>query len=129
MAFVKNKFSTYAVAGLIILAVIGVVSSLFTNPIAFLKGIAITIGIAVVIILLIRLYYNRGQNKQQNRSFVKAAKQSSQKHKINRSAPPKPNHNPIASFNKLRIRKKSEEKPRLTVIEGKKGKKKNRASL
>jgi FtsZ-interacting cell division protein ZipA len=126
---VKNRFFTFVIAGLVILAVIGVLSSLISNPLSFLKGIAITIGIVVVILLLVKLFYKSSPEKSEQRAFVKAAKRSTKKHKTKRPAATKSKHNPVASFNKLRIRKKSESKSHLTVIEGKKGKKKNRASF
>jgi Zn-dependent protease with chaperone function len=133
VAFMKNRFVTYAVAGLIIFAVIGAFSSLITNPMAVLKGLAFMIVTVAVILLLVKLFYKPSQGKREQRAFIKAAKRS-KKGKGNRTSmkmksKPAQKQSSVTSFKKMRIRKKSNSNPNLTVIEGKKGKKKNRASL
>ncbi len=129
----KNRFVTYAVAGLIIFAVIGAISSLITNPMALLKMLFFTIVTVAVIFLLVKLFYKPSQGRREQRAFIKAAKRS-KKGNVNRSAvkmksKPTQKQSSVTSFKKMRIRKKNDSNPNLTVIEGRKGKKKNRASL
>ena len=133
VAFLKNRFVTYAVAGLIIFAVIGAISSLITNPMALLKMLFFTIVTVAVIFLLVKLFYKPSQGRREQRAFIKAAKRS-KKGNVNRSAvkmksKPTQKQSSVTSFKKMRIRKKNDSNPNLTVIEGRKGKKKNRASL
>lgn len=127
----KNRFITYAVAGLIILAVIGAFTNLLTDPIAVLKGLGFMIVTVAVILLLVKLFYKPSQGRREQRAFIKAAKRS-KKGKDNRSGMKSKSNqkqSSVASFKRMRIRKKSNSNPNLTVIEGKKGKKKNRASF
>ena len=113
------------------LAVIGVFSSLVKNPLDFLKGIGIMILTVAVIYFIVMRLYKPSPDRREQRAFVKAAKRSVKRQKSNRPATTKtkPAHNPAATFQKLRIRKNNQSNPNLTVIEGKKGKKKNRASF
>ncbi|WP_142919178.1 SA1362 family protein [Peribacillus saganii] len=125
-----NRSFSYIVYGIIALGAIGLISRMFTDPVGFFRNlliIAITAGI--VYVLYKRLTKDK-PNKKEQRSFSKAAKQSVQRQKGRESAS-KGKHDNVASFSlaktsrKIRNRKKSE--AQLTVIEGKKGKKKNRA--
>jgi uncharacterized membrane protein YcjF (UPF0283 family) len=131
VAFMKNRFITYAVAGLIIFAVIGAFSNLVTDPIAVLKGLGFMIVTVAVILLLVKFFYKPSQGRREQRAFIKAAKRS-KKGKDNRSAMKSKStqkQSSVTSFKKMRLRKKSNSNPNLPVIEGKKGKKKNRASF
>ncbi|WP_394232924.1 SA1362 family protein [Niallia oryzisoli] len=128
MAFLKNRISFSIVVGLIILAVIGVASKLFTNPAGFFQGIAVMLVIGAVIFFLIRRFYKPSPAKREQRAFVKAAKRSVKRLNQKEPSQPKKKQNNLTSIKKLRARK-NQSNPQLTVIEGKKGKKKNRASF
>lgn len=124
----KNKIFSYVVAGLIILAVIGAVSAVISDPIGLLKWLGITIVIVGVILLLVKLAYQPSPQRREQRAFIKAARRS-KRDKTNRTAmKAKRKQSSVTSFKKMKLRRKSSI-PNLTVIEGKKGKKKNRASF
>nr|WP_295975545.1 SA1362 family protein [uncultured Bacillus sp.] len=124
----KNRVLTYVVVGLIIFAVIGAFSNLISNPIAILKGLAIMAVITAVIYFFVIRFYKPNPEKREQRAFVKAAKRSTKRLKANKPIA-KTKHHSVTSFKKLKIRRKSDANPNLTVIEGRKGKKKNRASF
>jgi hypothetical protein len=141
VAFLKNRIVNYIVYGVIGLAVIGLVSKVIFNPASFFKGIAIIVGIGAVVFLLVKLLYKPSPAKREQRAFVKAAKKSAKrkqqkdfspqgrmKIKASKASNPKKNSN-LTSLKKARALKKKSAQPQLTVIEGKKGKKKNRASF
>lgn len=123
VASLKNNFLHYVVFGLIALAGIGILSSLISNPIAFLKSILIIAIVAGILIFLIRRFaFGSFPNREANR-FRRAAKRSQKKYKqkaVRKQAK-------VSSIKRIRPRSKSA--PHLTVIEGRKGKKKNRASF
>ena len=115
VAFLKNRIVNYIVYGVIGLAVIGLVSNIIFNPASFFKGIAIIVGIGAVVFLLVK---QQKDFSPQGRMKIQASK----------STKPKKNSN-LTSLKKARALKKKTAHPQLTVIEGKKGKKKNRASF
>lgn len=130
----KNRIFTFVVAGLIIFAVIGAFSNLITNPLAVLKGLAVMVVTVAVILLLVKLFYKPSPERREQRAFVKAAKKTTKKGKVSRPAmkmksKPAQKQSSVTSFKKMKIRKKADSNPNLTVIEGRKGKKKNRASF
>ncbi|RLQ98261.1 SA1362 family protein [Falsibacillus albus] len=102
--------------GIIMLALIG----LFSNPSSFLREALFVIVVAGVIFILYRVITMRKPNGKDQRAFIRAAKKTKKKHKKRQTAS-------VSSIQsrKKPIRKKSQ--ANLTVIEGKKGKKKNRA--
>ncbi|GHH96958.1 hypothetical protein AM1BK_05010 [Neobacillus kokaensis] len=125
----KNRTSVLIVGGLIILALIGIVGSITANPAGFIQKIAIMALIGFAIFFVVRKFSNSSPQKKDQRAFLKAAKQS-KKRLQNKSGEPNLKSSslgPIATLKK----NKSKRKPpaHLTVIDGKKGKKKNRASL
>ncbi|WP_338470228.1 SA1362 family protein [Niallia sp. XMNu-256] len=133
----KNRIFNYIVFGVIGLAVFGILSQIIYNPAVFFKGIAITLGIAAVIFFVVKLIYKPSPAKREQRAFIKAAKKSAKRKQQNVAIPqnrmkmkttPKKTSTltPIKSARALR---KKKDQPQLTVIEGKKGKKKNRASF
>ncbi len=124
----KNRISFYIVIGLIVLAVIGVASNLYTNPAGFFKGIAVMLVIGAVIFFLVRSFHKPSPAKREQRAFVKAAKRSVKRQNQKEPSQPKKKTGNLTSIKKLRARK-NHSNPQLTVIEGKKGKKKNRASF
>jgi uncharacterized protein YacL len=140
VAFLKNRIVHYIVYGVIGLAVIGLMSNIIFNPASFFKGIAIIVGIGAVVFLLVKLLYKPSPAKREQRAFVKAAKKSAKRKqqkdfgqqsrmknmKATKATKKKGN---LTSLKKARALKKKTASPQLTVIEGKKGKKKNRASF
>lgn len=135
VAFLKNRMFSYIVFGLIGLAVIGLLSKVIYNPAGFFKGIAIMLGVAAVVFLLVKLLYKPSPAKREQRAFIKAAKKSAKRNQQKDPTPqnrmklkPKKKSNLTSIKSARRLRKKNE-RPQLTVIEGKKGKKKNRASF
>ena len=79
VAFLKNRTTSYIVFGLVGLAVFGLFSKVFNNPVGFFKGIAIIIGVVAVVFLLIKLIYKPSPAKREQQAFRKAAKQSARR--------------------------------------------------
>ncbi|RDI41178.1 SA1362 family protein [Falsibacillus pallidus] len=103
-------------AGIIVLALIG----LFSNPSYLLRQALFVIVIAAIIYFIYRVIRMRKPDGKDQRAFIRAAKKTKKKHK----------KRPTASVSSLQSRKKpirKKSQANLTVIEGKKGKKKNRA--
>ncbi len=110
---------------LILLATIGLGTSLFGNPLGLARKLLVTAAVIGIIYFIYRRWFSgRGAgNSNEQRAFVKAAKQSKKRHKRKTASKPQ-----VSNVSKKRpIRKKSNAK--LTVIEGKKNKKNNRASF
>ncbi|MCQ6273733.1 hypothetical protein JMM81_01915 [Bacillus sp. V3B] len=126
----KNRILYYIIGGIMILAVIGLFSQLFSNPAGFFQGIAVMLVFSAVIFFLVRRFTQPSPAKREQRAFVKAAKRSLKRHNQKESNQPirKNKQNNLTSIKKLRANK-NQSNPQLTVIEGKKGKKKNRASF
>lgn len=123
----KHRISTYFVVCLIALAAIGLFSLLFSNPIGLLLKFAIMIAIGAVIFFLVRHFYHLSPEKREQRAFVKAAKRSLKRKQQKESGKQarKTNYSNITSIRS----KKKQTNNHLTVIEGRKGKRKNRVSL
>jgi membrane-bound ClpP family serine protease len=126
-----NRTITYIVYALITLGVIGFFSRLVTNP----SGLIMNFVFIALIVGVIYFVYNRlsiGKMKNKGQLAFKKAVRLSKKRQKTKLASAKSKRDNIARFQhgttkKNRIRKKSD--VQLTVIEGKKNKKKNRASL
>ncbi|WP_348981301.1 SA1362 family protein [Bacillus sp. DNRA2] len=129
MAFLKNQTSFIIVLGLMILAAIGVASSYISNPIGFIKGIAVILVVGVVVYFIVKRFYHSNPEKREQRAFIKAAKKSKKRlnHK-DAGVSPRRTSSAITTIKKS-IRPKKHSNAHLTVIDGKKGKKKNRASF
>ncbi|WP_237712841.1 SA1362 family protein [Bacillus methanolicus] len=130
MAFLKNRTANLVVTGLIIFAGIGIFGSLLANPAGFLQRIAVIILIGGIVYFFFRHFYLSTPEKQEQRAFIKAAKRSKKrfKHKDGKQTNRRSNVGSLSSLKKQNRRKKKSP-VHLTVIEGKKGKKKNRASF
>lgn len=128
----KNRISYYIIGGIIILAIIGLFSQLFSNTAGFFKGIAVMLVFSAVMFFLLKRFtkLKLSPAKREQRAFVKAAKRSLKRHNQKESGQHmrKNKQNNLTSIKKLRANK-NHSNPQLTVIEGKKGKKKNRASF
>jgi mannitol-specific phosphotransferase system IIBC component len=127
VAFLKHRISTYFVVCLIALAAIGIFSLLFSNPSGLILKFAIMFAIGTVIFFLVRHFYQLSPEKREQRAFVKAAKKSLKRKQQKESGKQtrKANYSNITSIRS----KKKQTNNHLTVIEGKKGKRKNRVSL
>lgn len=122
--------SSLIVGGVIVLALIGIFEVFFKNPIRFLLGIAVFLSISFAIYLIIRLVYRGNPQKKEQRAFIKAAKQS-KKRLQRKGADTHSKASSLGTFATLKksVKKKKNTAAHLTVIDGKKGKKKNRASF
>lgn len=115
----------YIVIGLIALAILGFVFTLFKNPGSLISGLIVTAVIAAVIYFV----FTRATGSPEQRAYKKAAKQSRKQKQPNEKRPAKAKSN-VISYSTAHSNKKKAPKRKsdvhLTVIEGKKGKK-NRA--
>ncbi|WP_308211922.1 SA1362 family protein [Neobacillus cucumis] len=130
MAFLKNRTSTIIVGVLIILALLGLVSSFTANPAGFIQGIAVIALIGLVIYFLFRRFSNSSPQKKEQRAFLKAAKKS-KKRLQQKGGDSTAKTSSLGTLTSLKKSTKTKKKSpaHLTVIDGKKGKKKNRASF
>jgi hypothetical protein len=113
--------------GIILLGVVGFLSELINRPGSLFRTLGFTALFLVILYVLFTYVLRPGQRGQQSKEYLRAVKQSksrlrerTQKQADVRSL--KKSKRP----NKLQTMKKRKE-TQLTVIEGKKGKKKNRA--
>ena len=123
----KNRISTYLVVCLIALAALGMVSLLFSNPTGLLLKFVITLAAGAVIFFLVRYFYQLSPEKREQRAFVKAAKKSL-KRKQQKESGKQARKTNLSNITSIKAKKKQTNN-HLTVIEGKKGKRKNRVSL
>ena len=123
----KNQISFYIVLGLIVLAAIGIISMLVQDPGGFIKMIAgMALVVAVIYFLFRRFSQTSPSKNHEQRAFKKAAKRSKKRFQTKENTSPS-KRSSIGSLSAAR--KKRKDTSHLTVIEGKKGKKKNRASF
>ena len=127
VAFLKNRISTFFVVCLIALAALGMVSLLVSNPSGLLLKFAIMIATGAVIFFLVKRFYLPSPEKREQRAFVRAAKRSL-KRKQQKESGKQTRKSNVSNITSIRARKKQTNN-HLTVIEGKKGKRKNRVSL
>ncbi|HWJ79253.1 MAG TPA: SA1362 family protein [Niallia sp.] len=125
----KFRFSAILFSVVLILALFGLTTSLIRNPSGFFLNIAIFVGVAVIIWFVFRQFrLSSPQNKEQ-KAFVKAAKQSKKRLQTKEKSNTKqPGSNRTSSLKAQKF-KRSKSTAHLTVIDGRKSKKKNRASL
>ncbi|PLT29167.1 SA1362 family protein [Peribacillus deserti] len=123
-----NRPVSFLVYGIIFLGAIGLLGNLVSNPAGFIKNaviLAITIGI---VIFAVKRLTKSKPNAQHERSFMKAARDSKKRLKTRDAAKGKADNVQSFSLAKMkRARNRNRSDIHLTVIEGKKGKKKNRA--
>jgi uncharacterized membrane protein YfcA len=129
VAFLKYRTSTIVVAGLITLALLGIFSKFATNPAEFVQNIFVFAIIGLIIFFVVRKFSNSSPQKREQRAFVKAAKRSKKRlhHKSGEISTKGSALGTLSPLKKTKAKKKSP--AHLTVIDGKKGKKKNRASF
>ena len=126
----KNRTSVIIVGILIILAILGLFASFTANPAGFIQRIAVIAMIGLVIYFLVRKFSNSSPQKKEQRAFLKAAKKS-KKRLQQKSGDTNVKTSSLGTLTTLKKSNKTKKKSpaHLTVIDGKKGKKKNRASL
>jgi len=126
----KNRTSVIIVGILIILAILGLFGSFTANPAGFIQRIAVIAMIGLVIYFLVRKFSNSSPQKKEQRAFLKAAKKS-KKRLQQKSGDTNVKTSSLGTLTTLKKSNKTKKKSpaHLTVIDGKKGKKKNRASL
>lgn len=131
MAFLKNRTFVYVVVGgLIILALLGLVGTFTANPAGFIQRIAVIALIGLTVYFLVRKFSKSSPQKKEQRAFLKAAKKS-KKRLQQKSGDTTVKTSSLGTLASLKKSNKTKKKSpaHLTVIDGKKGKKKNRASL
>jgi Ca2+/Na+ antiporter len=122
---------------IIALALFGLIASLIQNPIKFLQRGLLFGLVLLVLYLFYRMFSTSTTNRSHQDAYRRAAKRTVKKYNTNKSSSLKRTSNtnsktkagnkkPISS---PLLKKKSKDTSHLTVIEGEKGKKKNRASL
>ncbi|MFJ7975097.1 SA1362 family protein [Peribacillus sp. JNUCC 23] len=118
-----NRSLSYIIYGIIALGIFGLFAKVVNDPVGFLRNIIVMIVIACAIFFIYRMITQDKHGNAGQRAFKKAARKTKKRTKSKSN---------ITSFSKAanstkknRIRKKSD--IHLTVIEGKKNKKKNRA--
>ncbi len=123
-----NRTISYVIYGVIALGILGLFSELVKNPFGLLMNIAIIAAIAgIVYLVYTRLTQGKTDRKEQ-RAFRKAVRHSKKRSKDRATKKANvTNMTSAKSVQKIKPRKKSD--AQLTVIEGKKNKKKNRASF
>lgn len=122
----KNRTSKYIVSGLIVLAIFGFAFQLFTDPLSILTMLATIALVGALIYFLVTRLTSSGSGRQQKRAFQKAAKRSKKRFQT-KDANASSKRSKIRSLASARNKKK--DASHLTVIDGKKSRKKNRASF
>lgn len=122
----NNRTSMYIVTGLIVLSIFGIVSRLISDPVGVIKTLAVVALVGAVIYFLVSRFSGTSSGKQQQRAFLKAAKRSKKRFQAKETSSSS-KRSKIRSLASARNKKK--DASHLTVIDGKKGKKKNRASF
>ncbi|MFC7370432.1 SA1362 family protein [Fictibacillus iocasae] len=112
--------------GIIILAVIGFLYQLVSSPQELFTTLAITAGIIAVLYFLIKRF-SPGSSAPDSGKYQKAVRQSKKRYGSQPTPVKKPSL--LSSKQKSSSSKKRKREHNLTVIEGKKNKKKNRASF
>ncbi|HLR66432.1 SA1362 family protein [Virgibacillus alimentarius] len=125
MARNKLTFLVYIIIGL---ALIGVVTQLYSNATSFLANLFLMIGIGVAVFAAIYFLFLRNRAPSNDmKKYKKAVKQSKAKYKQRRN--PNIKTSTRKNLQSLQVKKKpSRRASHLRVIEGNKSKKKKRAS-
>ncbi|CAI9388802.1 SA1362 family protein [Niallia sp. Sow4_A1] len=126
----KNRFSIILFGSIFLLAFIGLTTSLIKNPAGFFLNIAVIVAVGAIIWFIFRHFNTTSPQKREQRAFLKAAKKSKKRLQTREKVPAgQQQHSTKSSSLKANKHKRSKSTAHLTVIEGKKSKKKNRASL
>ncbi|WP_400242329.1 SA1362 family protein [Niallia sp. JL1B1071] len=125
----KNRFSIILFGSIFLLAFIGLTTSLIKNPAGFFLNIAVIVAVGAIIWFIFRHFSTSSPQKREQRAFLKAAKKSKKRLQTREKLPAGQQHSTNSSSLKANKHKRSKSTAHLTVIDGKKSKKKNRASL
>lgn len=131
----NNQLASYFIAFMIILASIGLTGNIIANPSGSLKTFLIVLIVGGVFYLISRNFSNfskENPKKREQDAFRKAAKHSQKKYKQQdpRKASYKFKMNKAGNLQNLKkAPRRTRSTSHLKVIEGNKGKKKNRASF
>jgi uncharacterized membrane protein YfcA len=130
VAFLKNRISVPLVGSVIVLGIIGIIGAFTSDPIGFLKNIVVFALIGLAIYFVFRLIRRSNPRNKEQQAFIKAAKKS-KKRLQTKGGEQATKSTSFGTLTSLKKSKKTKKKSpvHLTVIDGKKGKKKNRASL
>lgn len=126
----RHKFSVWIYI-LLGIAIIGLGSKLLTNPTGFIMNILIIAGVGALIYGAIYFFIIRKRTTDDLKKYKKAVKQSKKKYK-NQQTKKASTANSIQKNQHVLKRKKIAKKtdaPHLRVIEGKKQKRKDRATF
>lgn len=129
----NQKVYTSIFYGIIALALFGLIAELINDPAKLLQRILFIGLILLVLYFIYRVFTSSSSQRSQQDSYRKAAKQTVKKYNMQKSSSIK------KSFNKSKptsrkstssplLKKRNKDSSHLTVIEGEKGKKKDRAS-
>ncbi|MEK4442324.1 MULTISPECIES: SA1362 family protein [Niallia] len=129
MAFLKNRFSLILFGSIIFLAFIGLTVNLIKNPSGFFLNIVVMVAVGGIIWFIYRHLSTSSPQKREQKAFLKAAKQSKKRLQTKDRSSSGQQQSTKTSSIKANKHKRSKSTAHLTVIEGKKSKKKNRASL
>jgi mannitol-specific phosphotransferase system IIBC component len=129
VAFLKNRFSLILFGSIIFLAFIGLTVNLIKNPSGFFLNIVVMVAVGGIIWFIYRHLSTSSPQKREQKAFLKAAKQSKKRLQTKDRSSSGQQQSTKTSSIKANKHKRSKSTAHLTVIEGKKSKKKNRASL
>ncbi|GGK02600.1 hypothetical protein GCM10007063_26160 [Lentibacillus kapialis] len=120
----KGALLVYAVIGL---ALIGVVTQLFTNTASFLTSIFTMLGFGIAIFAIMYfVFFKKRTPSNDAKKYKQAVKQSKAKYSSQQTKPKTPSKRPQP----FSFKKKSNKRPsHLRVIDGNKSKRKNRANF
>ena len=114
---------------ILLFAFVGLITNLIQNPSGFFLNIAVIVAVGEIIWFVYRHFSQSNPQKKEQKAFLKAAKQSKRRIQTKEKAPAKQTSSNRTSSLKAHKHKRSKSTAQLTVIDGRKGKKKNRASL
>lgn len=127
VAFLKNRISVPLVGSVIVLGIIGIIGAFAGDPFGFLENLLVFALVGLAIYFVFRLIRRSNPRNKEQQAFIKAAKKS-KKRLQSKGAEQSAKSTSLGSLTSLKKTKKKSP-VHLTVIDGKKGKKKNRASL
>jgi uncharacterized membrane protein YfcA len=130
VAFLKNRISVPLVGSVIVLGIIGIIAAFTSDPIGFLKNIVVFALVGLAIYFVFKLIRRSNPRNKEQQAFIKAAKKS-KKRLQTKGGEQSTKSTSFGSLTSLKRSKMTKKKSpvHLTVIDGKKSKKKNRASL
>ncbi|MBS4199642.1 hypothetical protein KHA93_08235 [Bacillus sp. FJAT-49732] len=111
------KIRNWLVGVITVIALIGLGSSLIHNPLGLIKQLFVIGIVAVAIYIIYRVLVGRKPERSESRSYARAAKLSKKRKRVSQQT--------NSQMRKKPLRKRTAS--HLTVIEGKKNKKKDRA--